>query len=211
MPNALTGYRLFVAGPVVFMLYGWEYAAEHGYAVSMAEYIPYRMVALYVVLAGAISEFLDGFLARRYAEFGWMTDFGRDLDPWADKAFGVWCLPPLVMHLGLELYLIYVVIPVLYVFYYSFRTQWMRRKKMLLGASKRAKWKTAVLMAAQVIAYLAFAVQPDGVALSDTTWASLIFTIAMFATAIGAVLCYFALEEYEENIREQSSAIQPAE
>lgn len=209
VPNALTGFRLFIAGPVVFMLYGWEYLAELDYAVSMVEYVPYRWVALAFIAAALYSEWADGHYARKYKDFGWMTEFGRDLDPWADKAFGIWCLPPIVMHIGLEPYLAFVAVPVAYVFFYSFRTQWLRRNKLLFGASRKAKWKTAILMFAQFLAYLAFAIQPADKSLEASAIASAVFTVAMLATMAGAVTCYFALSEYNEAARK--GIAQPAE
>jgi cardiolipin synthase len=67
LPNTLTLFRMVAVAPIVYwLLAGW-----------------YRAAFLLAVLAG-ISDLLDGFLARR---FGWITPFGRVLDPLTDKFF----------------------------------------------------------------------------------------------------------------------------
>ena len=65
LPNQLTVLRLILA-VVLFVLMAFEH------------YLP----SLFVFLAAAGTDWLDGFLARRY---GLITTLGRILDPFADK------------------------------------------------------------------------------------------------------------------------------
>ena len=69
IPN-LMGYFRILLIPVFMVLY---YKAE-----SQKEY----MVALAVLLISFLSDFFDGKIARR---FNCVTDFGKMLDPFADK------------------------------------------------------------------------------------------------------------------------------
>lgn len=65
LPNALTLFRMLASGPIVYLLLtGKDFPAF-----------------VLAVFAG-ISDLLDGYLARR---FGWVSRFGRILDPLTDK------------------------------------------------------------------------------------------------------------------------------
>lgn len=79
LPNLLTGLRLLLAPalPLVLLVWGDLYLAGVLFAL------------------GAVTDFLDGFLARRLP--GGVTDFGRHLDPAADKAFLACALSALVI------------------------------------------------------------------------------------------------------------------
>lgn len=65
LPNALTVLRMFLVGPLI-----WSLAAER------------HRTALALLVLAAVTDGLDGFLARRY---GWGTRLGSVLDPLADK------------------------------------------------------------------------------------------------------------------------------
>lgn len=65
LPNALTLFRMLASGPIVYLLL----TGNNSPAFVLA------------VFAG-ISDLLDGYLARR---FGWVSRFGRILDPLTDK------------------------------------------------------------------------------------------------------------------------------
>lgn len=79
LPNTLSIIRI-LSIPVII----WLSLAQHFEA------------ALAVFIIGALTDFLDGRLARRY---DWHSRFGAMLDPVADKLF-VLCLMPLVWHLS---------------------------------------------------------------------------------------------------------------
>jgi CDP-diacylglycerol--glycerol-3-phosphate 3-phosphatidyltransferase len=85
LPNLLTLWRL-VSAPVflaVFLTPPWpgEEAAAPG-AVRLA-------LALALVAASELSDFLDGHLARRRRQ---VSDFGKLMDPYADSIFRLTCL-----------------------------------------------------------------------------------------------------------------------
>jgi cardiolipin synthase (CMP-forming) len=65
LPNALCVLRILLAIPVAWLLSQGEYAAT-----------------LWVFAFAAVTDALDGFLAKR---FGWESELGKALDPLADK------------------------------------------------------------------------------------------------------------------------------
>lgn len=68
LPNAITVARILLA-PAVFFL------------VFVPRYGP-RLLAFALFVALAVSDLWDGYLARKY---GWITEFGKFVDPLADK------------------------------------------------------------------------------------------------------------------------------
>lgn len=68
LPNILTVLRLFLAGFFVVSL-SWDFPWHNS-------------VALGFFLLASLTDFLDGVIARRY---GLITDFGKLMDPLADK------------------------------------------------------------------------------------------------------------------------------
>jgi cardiolipin synthase (CMP-forming) len=66
LPNVITVTRLLLAVPI-----SWALLAERPY------------IALILLGIAAITDWLDGWLARSYS--GWMTEMGAFLDPLADK------------------------------------------------------------------------------------------------------------------------------
>lgn len=77
LPNLLSATRIALI-PVII----W-YSLNHEY-----------LSALLVFAVGALTDLLDGYLARR---FGWQSHFGSLLDPIADRVF-VLCLIPLLWY-----------------------------------------------------------------------------------------------------------------
>jgi CDP-diacylglycerol--glycerol-3-phosphate 3-phosphatidyltransferase len=78
LPNILTAFRL-VAGPLgaLFLWWGLNAADNEGL-------IRWWSYALALFIGGAVSDWLDGWLARR---LGQVSAFGALLDPMADKVF----------------------------------------------------------------------------------------------------------------------------
>lgn len=68
IPNVITGARVAMA-PLVFVL-------------ALAEGVVPRMLAFVLFCVAAISDLWDGHLARKH---GWISDFGKLMDPLADK------------------------------------------------------------------------------------------------------------------------------
>ncbi len=71
IPNILTMIRLLAIAPLAIMISSWP---EN------------RMATLWLFLLIWVTDFLDGFIARR---FNMMTDFGKLFDPFVDKLFQV--------------------------------------------------------------------------------------------------------------------------
>lgn len=78
IPNILTAFRL-VAGPLGALFLWWALNAETNEAL-----IRWWSYALALFIGGALSDWFDGWLARR---LGQVSAFGALLDPIADKVF----------------------------------------------------------------------------------------------------------------------------
>ena len=105
IPNALTISRLVFALAIVLVLlikpYGWAVDNQEGmyegiymYGISIdwkLGVLPVQFISVFYVqflvagglfVLGCITDFLDGFLSRKY---NWVSDFGKIMDPVADK------------------------------------------------------------------------------------------------------------------------------
>ncbi|HUG01972.1 MAG TPA: CDP-alcohol phosphatidyltransferase family protein [Longimicrobiales bacterium] len=80
LPNIITGARV-AAAPAVFLL-----ALAAGFGAQLAAFI--------VFVVAAVSDLWDGYLARKH---GWVSDFGKLMDPLADKLLMVATLVPIYM------------------------------------------------------------------------------------------------------------------
>lgn len=68
LPNAITVGRILMAPAVFFLLFDRDFTP--------------RMIAWLLFLIAAFSDLWDGYLARKH---GWVSDFGKLVDPIADK------------------------------------------------------------------------------------------------------------------------------
>ena len=68
LPNAITVARILMAPAVFYLMFQPEFSA--------------RLLAFILFLIAAFSDLVDGSLARKY---GWISDFGKLVDPIADK------------------------------------------------------------------------------------------------------------------------------
>lgn len=132
LPNLLTYGRTF-AIPVIMLF-------------LLADNSPLRWLALLLYIAAAVTDFFDGYLARRY---GSVSPIGRMLDPIADKllvgalllvfcfdgSFGVWDLIPATIILLREIFV-------------SGLREFMGTEKITVPVSKLAKYKTTVQLVA---------------------------------------------------------------
>jgi len=133
IPNILTIFRLLAAPcvGVAFVVFPSPLADA---------------IALFLFLGAAITDFLDGWLARRWNQ---ISAFGRMLDPIADKAMVVIALAVLI---GVWQGAAYIVLPAILIL---FREVFVSGLREFLGASagrlqvtQLAKWKTTVQMIA---------------------------------------------------------------
>ncbi|HYO81772.1 MAG TPA: CDP-diacylglycerol--glycerol-3-phosphate 3-phosphatidyltransferase [Bryobacteraceae bacterium] len=77
LPNALTLLRIFFVPVLVAALVQKDFDLHLGSAI-----IPHHVIALAIFLAAALTDLLDGYLARRWKQ---ITTVGTLLDPIADK------------------------------------------------------------------------------------------------------------------------------
>lgn len=75
LPNKLTFIRLILAIPFIYFL------QESG-NVSANLSLTYRLIAFVIFVIASLTDFFDGYLARKY---NLITDFGKLMDPLADK------------------------------------------------------------------------------------------------------------------------------
>ena len=71
LPNKLTFIRLVLAVPFIYFL---QESNDEGFV--------YRMIAFALFVVASLTDFFDGYLARKY---NLVTDFGKLMDPLADK------------------------------------------------------------------------------------------------------------------------------
>jgi CDP-diacylglycerol---glycerol-3-phosphate 3-phosphatidyltransferase len=149
LPNALTVGRI-VATPLIATL-------------PLANSWGLRLAAFILFVAAAVTDYIDGYLARSRKE---ETDLGRLLDPLADKLLLVATLIPMyllaphlpfVTPLGLMGLPLWVVLVVLgrEAFMTLFR-QAAARRGVVIAAIGPAKWKTAIQLFWQGCAYCWF-------------------------------------------------------
>lgn len=138
LPNWLTYGRIAVIPVIVLLI--------------LAGHPVLRWIALLLYVAAAISDFFDGWLARKY---GSTSDLGRMLDPIADKllvgalllvfafdrTFGVWDLIPATVILLREIFV-------------SGLREYMGTRSIVVPVTRLAKYKTTVQLIA--IGFLIF-------------------------------------------------------
>ncbi len=149
LPNALTVARI-AATPLIA-------------ALPFADSWTLRLVAFLLFTTAAVTDYIDGMLARSRKQ---ETDLGRLLDPLADKALLVGTFVPMyvlaatfpfitpVGNVGLPLWIVAVVLG-REVFMTIFR-QAAKRRGVVIAAIGPAKWKTAFQLIWQGSAYFWF-------------------------------------------------------
>ncbi len=140
LPNALTLTRLFAA---VLLPLGYVLLA-HPYSDALA---------LILFTSAALTDFLDGWLARRWEQ---TTALGRLLDPIADKAM---VAVALLVVCGLYGASWVVLIPSAVIMVREFAVSGLREfladRRVVMPSSMLAKWKTTVQMTAIALLLLA--------------------------------------------------------
>ncbi|MGH7620380.1 MAG: CDP-alcohol phosphatidyltransferase family protein [Gemmatimonadaceae bacterium] len=146
LPNALTVGRI-AATPLIA-------------ALPFANSWTLRLVAFALFLAAAITDYIDGHLARSRKQ---ETDFGRLLDPLADKLLLVGTFIPMYLlapvfpfitpvgDIGLSIWIVVIVLG-REAFMTVFR-QAAKRRGVVIAAIGTAKWKTAFQLIWQGSAY----------------------------------------------------------
>ena len=109
-----------------------------------AKWAAWTVLVLYII--GAATDWLDGWVARRYNQ---ISDFGRFLDPIADKVFVVTILLMLVAieRIG-GIFTLAVIIIIAREFLVAGLREFLGPKNIVLPVTPLAKWKTALQMVA---------------------------------------------------------------
>jgi cardiolipin synthase (CMP-forming) len=133
LPNLLT-YGRVAAVPVVVGLMFWP--GDHWS----------RWIALGIFIAAAVTDYLDGYLARAFAQ---QSALGRMLDPIADKLLVAACLLMLVADKTIQGWSIWAAIVILCrEILVSGLREFLAELKVSVPVSRVAKWKTAVQLVA---------------------------------------------------------------
>lgn len=139
LPNILTVMRLFAApGVAIMFLY---------FARPWADWY-----ALILFVAASITDFLDGYLARKWSQ---ESRFGAMLDPIADKAMVVIALLVITGFSGMYPWILLPATVIMFreVFVSGLR-EFLGADAKLLQVTKLAKWKTTAQMVAIAVLFL---------------------------------------------------------
>ena len=130
LPNILTLFRLALLPAMIVLFF------------IPAPWAAVTCLALYV--AGAITDYLDGWVARKYNQ---VSAFGTFLDPISDKIFVTAILLMLVATDRIEnIWVVLVIIILVREFVVSGLREFLGPKGVSVPVSGLAKWKTATQM-----------------------------------------------------------------
>ena len=156
-----------------------------------------RWFALLVYVIGCVSDFLDGYLARREKQ---ISELGRMLDPVADKLLVVTVIFMLVITQRLEgINLVAALIILLREFLVSALREFLADLRMRMHVTGAAKWKTALQMLA-----LGFFIVGDAAPQPIVSFVSIAGTTLLWAAATISVtsgigymrFCLLGIERY---------------
>src|SRR5215472_743208 len=137
LPNILTYARIAAVPAVVACLY-WQDILRGG--------IWLRWVALALFIAAAVTDFFDGYLARIW---GQQSDFGRMLDPIADKLLVSCCLLMLAADGTIRGWSLWAAMVILCrEILVSGLREYLAELRVSVPVTRLAKWKTAVQLVA---------------------------------------------------------------
>ena len=176
IPNIISMVRI-----VLIVVFTWLLVTEHD------------AWAITALAAAGISDFLDGFLARRW---GQVTKLGSILDPTADRLLTV----AVVLGLGLRGIVPWWLVGVLFArdIVVGAALLWARSRNV--GAPQvtmTGKWATALLYVFLPMAYLA------EVAFSGAPW---IHTVAVVGATVAAVVYWVAGLGYVRDVRNRAAS-----
>ena len=167
LPNKLTIARMImVPFFVLFMLTGWGGAAN-------------RYICLVIFCAASITDTLDGYIARRD---NLVTDFGKFMDPLADKLLVCSAMICMVDLDRLASWIVIIIIGREFIIS-GFRLI-AAEKGVVIAANYWGKFKTVSQMIMIILLILDFQASPFRVLTNIFVWASLILTIISLATYI---------------------------
>lgn len=132
LPNLLTLSRILVIPPLVVLLY-----MEQPFA---------RWIALLLYVAACVTDYLDGYLARHWAQ---VSGLGRFLDPIADKLLVASVLMMLVANGTIvDLSILPALVILCREILVSGLREYLAEIRVPMPVSRLAKWKTLIQMVA---------------------------------------------------------------
>lgn len=149
--------------------------------------------AIAALAAAGVSDFLDGFLARRW---GQVTKLGRVLDPAADRMLTI----AVVLGLGVRGIVPWWLVGVLFArdIVVGIALLWARSREVdSPQVTMAGKWATALLYVFLPLAYLAV------VAFSGVTW---LHTVAIIGATAAAVVYWVAGLGYVRDVRSRAAS-----
>lgn len=188
--NIVTCVRIvFIPVFMVFSALSFQGATTGSIHLSFEPVCALTAFVLYMILS--LTDKVDGYLARSRDE---VTDFGKFLDPIADK---------LLVFSALLLFLQFGAVTVWTVFIILFREFLVSALRMVasangvvVAADKLGKWKTAVTMVSLCGYLFSFALQSVGFELCTS-----IFTISQVLMVIAVILTIVSGAQYFWNCR----------
>jgi cardiolipin synthase (CMP-forming) len=137
LPNILTYARIAAVPAVVACMY-WSDILQGGLWL--------RWVALTLFIAAGITDFLDGYLARSW---GQQSNFGRMLDPIADKLLVASCLLMLAANATIRGWSLWAAIVILCrEILVSGLREYLAELRVSVPVTRLAKWKTTAQLVA---------------------------------------------------------------
>jgi len=137
LPNILT-YGRIVAVPIVVGCMFWQSILDGGLWL--------RWVALAIFIAAGISDFLDGYFARMWAQ---QSSLGRMLDPIADKLLVSSCLLMLAAEDTIHGWSLFAAIVILCrEILVSGLREYLAELRVSIPVTRLAKWKTTLQLVA---------------------------------------------------------------
>jgi cardiolipin synthase len=137
LPNLLTYGRIAAVPAVVACMY-WQLMAQQGAWL--------RWVALAIFIAAGITDILDGYFARMWAQ---QSSFGRMLDPIADKLLVSSCLLMLAADGTIRGWSLWAAIVILCrEILVSGLREYLAELRVSVPVTRLAKWKTALQLVA---------------------------------------------------------------
>ena len=137
VPNLLTYARIIAVPAVVACLY-WQDILQGGLWL--------RWVALFIFIMAGVTDVLDGYFARKLGE---QSDFGRMLDPIADKLLVASCLLMLAADGIIHGWALWAAIVILCrEILVSGLREYLAALRVSVPVTKLAKWKTTIQLVA---------------------------------------------------------------
>ncbi|MDB5622863.1 MAG: pgsA [Devosia sp.] len=161
IPNLITIARIFAIVPIAWLV--------------MTGDVGMRTVALVLFIVAAASDWVDGYLARKWQQ---VSPLGRMLDPIADKMLVGIMIAVLAWDGSFSALDMIPVIAILFrEFFISGLREFLGNAKVVLHVSQLAKWKTTIQLVALTLVLLERVVPELGLVSDILLWLAGILTL----------------------------------